>query len=146
MAPLIKEQIIKLKIAKRQILVEASNEAVNFFTENFRRQGFLDRSVKKWDKRKGNVDPGRGVLIGKANARGRGSRLSRSIKRLSISSRRAVVGVSGRANQYAGVHNYGLRSGRKPGFTQKKRQFVGRSKTLDKKTLKLINRRVNKIF
>ena len=39
-------------------------KATELFDRNFEQQGFFG---KKWDKRKNNVDPGRGILIGKGS-------------------------------------------------------------------------------
>jgi phage gpG-like protein len=146
LGPLISEHRVKIKKEVKNLLSIAANESVNFFTENFRRQGFLDRSLTKWKKRKKNVDPGRGVLIGKANRGGRGSRLYRSIARGRTTKNEAVIGVKGKAAVYAGVHNAGLRAGRGKGFKMPKRQFIGRSKKLDDKITRLISRRISKIF
>ena len=41
-------------------------KATELFDRNFEQQGFFG---KKWDKRKNNVDPGRGILIGKGSGR-----------------------------------------------------------------------------
>lgn len=116
-----------------------ANEAVNEFTENFRRQGFKDQSTRKWKQRKGNTDPGRGILIGK----GGGNKLSRSIRKLRASQKRVIVGST---IHYAGVHNYGLKAGRGKGFTMPKRQFIGHSKALSDKIIKLIKKRTDKGF
>ena len=92
------------------------------------------------------MDPGRGVLIGKANKNAIGLRLYRSIVRSRLTDREAVIGIKGGANAYAGVHNSGGRAGRGRGFQMPKRQFIGRSKKLDDKITRLISRRISKIF
>lgn len=116
-----------------------ANEAKNEFTQNFTRQGFRDVSTKKWKQRKGNTDPGRGILIGK----GSGKKLFRSIRTIKASQRRIVVGST---VHYAGVHNYGLRAGRGRGFQMPKRQFIGHSRILSSNIRKLILKHVNKSF
>ena len=149
LSPQLKKDIEKVKAAHRTILAEASNEAVNFFKANFKRQGFFDRSLKKWDKRKKvkkagkwvDKDPGRGILIGKGSGR-----LKRSIKRSSLSAKRAIIGVSGSPIKYASVHNFGLRSGRGAGFMMPQRKFMGESYVLNKKISRLIKRRIKKIL
>jgi len=127
----------------RTILTLASNEAVNFFQDNFRRQGFLDRSVKPWKPRK-KKDPGRGILIGK----GGGSKLWNSIAKTSVNlgKKSVTIGIKGDADKYASVHNYGLMSGRGEGFKMPKRQFIGESKVLNKKIIRLIDKRLRKIM
>lgn len=142
LSPQLIEAQKKFKLETKKILVVASNEAVNFFQDNFRRGGFLDRSVKRWKPRKGNVDPGRGVLIGK----GGGAKLWKSISRTSISSKKARIGIKGDANKYASVHNFGLRSGRGKGFIMPKRKFMGESRVLNKKIIRLIEKRIKKIL
>ena len=117
-----------------------ANEAKNEFTENFRRQGFkLGAGVKKWKARKGNTDPGRGILIGK----GSGKKLFRSIRNIKVSQKKIIVGST---VHYAGVHNYGLRAGRGRGFQMPKRQFIGHSFYLSSQIRKLILKHVNKGF
>ena len=142
LSPQLKASIIKLKTEKKKILVIAANDAVNFFQDNFTRQGFLNRSLKPWKERKGNTDPGRGVLIGK----GGGAKLYDSIARRTLSSEKVVIGIKGDAKVYASVHNFGLRSGRGSGFIMPKRQFMGESKVLNKKINRLIKRRLKKIL
>lgn len=115
-----------------------ANEAVNEFKGNFQRQGFRDQTTKPWKPRK-KADPGRGILIGKGGAK----KLSRSIRALKATRQRIVVGST---VHYAGVHNYGLRSGRGKGFKMPKRQFVGHSKMLSSNIRTLILKRINKGF
>lgn len=141
LSPQLKAAQAKMKLQTKAILAVAANEAVNHFKANFKVGGFVDRSVEKWKKRKGNKDPGRGVLIGKGSGR-----LKRSIKRSSLSATRTVIGVSGTPNKYASVHNFGLRSGRGRGFTMPQRKFMGESQVLNKKISRLIKRRIKKIL
>ena len=122
-----------------------ANEALNEFRENFRRQGFQDSGTTKWKERKNNVDPGRGILIGSMSAKktGSGKKLSRSLKQIKISQRKIVVGST---VKYAGVHNYGLRSGRGKGFKMPQRRFIGHSRNLSSKIRNLILRFTDKGF
>jgi phage gpG-like protein len=50
----------KAHIALQNCIVEAGNTAKNFFVESFRKQGWDDRSVTKWEKRKKVERKGRG--------------------------------------------------------------------------------------
>ena len=131
----------KLKAEAKIVLAKAANEAVNHFKANFKVGGFVDRSAEKWKPRKGNKDPGRGVLIGKG-----GGRLKRSIRRSSLTSKRTIIGISGTPKKYASVHNFGLRAGRGAGFLMPKRKFMGESRVLNKKIGRLINRHIKKIL
>lgn len=146
LSPLILKLQKKSKKKVGQIVTVAANESKNFFEENFTRQGFLDRSLKAWKKRKDKSDPGRAVLTGKANRRGSGRRLRRSIAVLRKNNTRAVIGIRGSAGKYAAVHNFGLRSGRGKGFKMPKRQFIGKSKQLDKKIIKLVQRMLKRLL
>jgi phage gpG-like protein len=133
-----------LRVEKRLLPTIITKEAVNFFTLNFRRQGFLDSSLEKWKPRKGEHarhknttkkdKEGRNILVGK----GTGIKLSRSIRVLRKTRNSAVIGSS---LIYAAVHNYGLRAGRS-GFTMPIRKFVGRSKKLEQKTVNIIRKRI----
>ena len=116
-----------------------AEESVNHFTLNFKKQGFVDSGVKKWKARKSKKDKGRGILIGK----GSGRKLSRSIRTIKVTKRFIIVGSN---IKYAGVHNKGLRSGRGKGFTMPQRQFIGHSKALNRKIIKLIHRKLNQSF
>jgi phage gpG-like protein len=143
LAPQLKEDRAAFRKETKKILVLAAEEAVQFFQENITgRQGFLDRSVKKWPKRKKNVDPGRNVLVGK----GGGAKLYKSISRTGLSAKRVVIGIKGPPKVYASVHNFGLRAGRGNGFIMPKRQFMGESRVLNKKISRLIKRRIKKIL
>lgn len=151
LAPQLKKDRENFKKEVKKILVVASEEAVQFFQENITgRQGFLDRTVEKWPKRKKvrkkgkfvENDPGRNILVGK----GGGSKLYKSISRTSLSSKRVVIGIKGAPAKYASVHNFGLRAGRGRGFIMPKRQFMGESRTLNKKIDRIIRRRIKKIL
>jgi len=143
LSPQLKEDQAKFKKEIKKILILSAEEAVQFFQANITgRQGFLDRKVKKWPKRKRNVDPGRNILVGK----GGGAKLWKSISRTTLSARSVTIGIKGEPKDYASVHNYGLRAGRGKGFIMPKRQFMGESKTLNKKINRLIKRRIKKIL
>jgi phage gpG-like protein len=123
-------------------------DARNFFEENFRKQGFDNNSVAKWEPRKrefyrtrsGKIvdDTTRGILIGK----GRG-RLWRSLRKKRLN---AFSGLIFSEVPYAKVHNEGLRAGRGRGFKMDKRQFVGYSEKLNKKLRFKIESKINNIF
>ena len=125
--------------------------AQNHFTENFRKQGFDDRIVEKWQPRKRQFyrtkggrrvdDSTRGILIGK----GTGT-LRRSLRRLKTSRYSGIIYVTGNANKYAKVHNDGLRAGRGRGFIMPKRQFVGDSYNMFQKIDRKVRQRLDRIF
>ena len=134
-AKMMEFQLDKVQRNKKILPKLIANEAVNEFTQNFRRGGFKNKVTVPWRPRK-NRDSGRGVLIGK----GGGNKLWRSLRAKRVTQRRVVVGSS---VHYAGVHNYGLMSGRKSApFRMPKRKFIGRSTHLNNKIRKLILHRM----
>jgi phage gpG-like protein len=78
------------------------NEAVNFFKENFRLQGFKDNGiVEKWKERrynKGNKQ--RAILIDRGT-------LVRSIHVKTVTDDTAVIGIGQEAVAYGAIHNAG---------------------------------------
>lgn len=129
-------------------------EGNNFFEDSWRRQGWKDRSVEPWKPRKappkltktGKISKAylnwkrknnRPILYSHAGDR-KGTHLKDSI--------RVIKGI-GRVTfatdkPYAKVHNEGGRAGRGKGFRMPKRQFMGRSRALDRR----IGIQVNKLL
>ncbi len=98
--------------------------AVNHFEENFEKGGFVDNTLEKWDNRKDNKDPGRGILIGKQSGR-----LMRSIRVISATRNGVIVGTS---LPYARIHNRGGTINHPGGtafFIKDKRAVFVRNKT-----------------
>jgi phage gpG-like protein len=73
--------------------------AVNYFKDSFRRQGWRDRTLKAWEKRKAGTknNKGRAILV-------RSGRLRNSIRIVSADVNRIVVGSD---VPYASAHNEG---------------------------------------
>ena len=148
LAKLIKQDLKGWEEEKKRLPKIIGEEASNFFTENFRKQGFDDSGVKSWKQRKskskGNSTTksqknSRGILIGK----GSGNKLSRSLRVLSANQKKIIVGST---VGYSGVHNFGLRAGRGAGFKMPTRKFIGNSKKLSKNITKLIAKRIERRF
>lgn len=100
-----------LKIAPRAIGVIAQN----FFTMNFKRQGFLNNGIHAWPPRKNDQSEGRAILVGKGSGR-----LMRSIRVIKADQEIVVVGTD---VPYAKAHNEGAAfKGRIP-ITEKSRKF-----------------------
>ena len=93
------DYINKLKELENILATEIAQEAVNQFQENFRRQGFF--APNTWTKRFGNIDPERGILIGK----GSGAKLWRSL-RYEVKGNNIII-IADRP--YAEKHNAGFR-------------------------------------
>lgn len=97
------DAISKFEAAKRRIPRIIGNHAVNFYKENFRRQGFLDRTISPWARRKttaGRRSDNRGILIGKGSGR-----LWRSIRMTEATMNRIVIRSE---TPYAIAHNEGF--------------------------------------
>jgi phage gpG-like protein len=136
---------------RRKLPETVGTIAVTFFKRSFRRQGFLNNGLQKWNPRKGEKVRGantkkkdkesRGILIGK----GTGDKLSRSIRIEQKSFFRIVITSP---KVYAEIHNSGLmgKAFGKYSFKMPKRQFMGKSTELNKQTIDLIKKRFNFIF
>ena len=139
----------KARKALEAAVVEIGNTAKNFFVENFRKQGFDDKTVQRWKPRKrttyktksGKVvdDTTRAILVKEGDLR-------RSIIRVP---NRAAMSVKIQTNlDYAKIHNEGLMGkafGKHP-FKMPKRQFIGDSYNLNEKVKAVIVKRLDKIF
>lgn len=137
----------KARKALENAVVEVGNTAKNFFVENFRKQGFDDKTVQRWKPRKrttyrtksGRIvnDTTRAILVKTGDLR-------RSIIRVP---NRAAMSVKIQTDLiYAKVHNEGLRAGRGKGFNMPKRQFIGDSYNLNEKVKAVIVKRLDKVF
>lgn len=115
-----------------------ANTAKNEFMNNFREQGF---NGNKWQpvKRKSTQN----ILQGKGSGKLRkdvANSVSTGRKNSNLSYTLVVE------NEYAKVHNEGLKSGRAAGFIMPKRQFVGMTKKLNAKLLQKISQKINTIW
>jgi phage gpG-like protein len=137
----------KARKALENAVVEVGNTAKNFFVENFRKQGFDDKTVQRWKPRKrttyktksGRIvnDTTRAILVKTGDLR-------RSIIRVP---NRSALNVKIQTDLiYAKVHNDGLRAGRGKGFKMPKRQFIGDSYNLNEKVKAVIVKRLDKVF
>lgn len=133
-------------------------EALNHFNDSFTYQGFTDKSLKKWPKRKApkrkgkpitgkslerwkEKDQGRAILVGHANDT-KGTHLKDSITG-EITPGKVTITVD---KPYAQVHNDGLMAGRPPGFTMPKRQFIGPSEKLKKNIQAKLEKEIDKLI
>ena len=114
-------------------------EAVNHFKDNFQKEGF--DVPKSWQEVKRRTW-GRGADASRKILTGRTGDLGRSIQKR-VEQTRAIIFSD---LIYAPVHNYGLRAGRGKGFLMPKRQFIGDSKILEDKLMKIIKKRIDSIL
>lgn len=140
----------KMREKLQQLPRKIGVDAMRFFQDNFKKQGFVDKNLKKWAPRKADL-----LLINaskttqkKAKKKKRPSK--RGILRLTGELRNSLkyqikgneITVFSR-KEYANIHNEGLPM--KNGKRMPKRQFVGNSDALNKKIKKLIERQLNDI-
>lgn len=125
---------IKLFLRLRRTLpILLGNKAKNFFVENFRKQGFDDNGVEKWQPRKFSglarqkKDSGRAILVKTGNLR-------RSIRVKSASMNKIIIGSD---LDYSAVHNYGTNK-------MPQRKFIGDSENLRKELTKTITKEIKK--
>ena len=140
----IRKMQAQMQKAAENAVSEMANIAQKHFMENFRKQGFDDRVVEKWQPRKRTERSRlgqRGILIGKGTGV-----LRRSINKRKLGKYTALIYIIGNANKYAKVHNDGLRAGRGKGFKMPKRQFIGDSYNMDKKIREAVNQRLMRVF
>lgn len=144
----LKEPLKKLKAELPRIVSSMLITAKDWYVLNFRKQGFDNNGVEKWQKRKrdryrtrsGQIvdDSTRAILVKR-------SILMRSLATKKLSLLRGAI-VSDLP--YANIHNEGLMGkafGKHP-FKMPKRQFVGYSERLHKNLTFVITGRINRIF
>lgn len=122
----------KIQSASKTVV---ATEAKNHFKQSWRQQGFEDRTVEKWPEVKRRIKGTEAYKNASRAARRRAilvetGALRRSVK---VIRRNWPVVVGTRGISYARKHNDG--AGNLP-----KRQFIGYSRKLEKRTLKQITR------
>lgn len=135
-------QKIAFELTIRSLKDEVKTLALNTWKKSFDLEGFNTSPFRKWKrlKRKRAAPYTNNKILNKTG------RLKNSIRASSYVGTR-VWWIRAYSNvEYADVHNEGLRSGRGKGFKMPKRQFIGDSKTLDKKIQTRIENRLKKAF
>jgi phage gpG-like protein len=122
----------KARTTLENAMVEIGNSAKSFFVENFRKQGFDNKSVERWQPRKkADKRAGRAILVKTGDLR-------RSIIRNPAN--RAALSVKISTDLvYAARHNDGLKG-------MPKRQFMGDSYNLNERIKKIIVKRLDNTF
>lgn len=145
------EDAIKISIssytrARAALPKKLGNEAVNFFKDSWRKQGWDDGRIIPWKPRKGEIRSGI-AKISKKSASGRDILVGKGsgVLRRSFDyfpSRNRVLVINDRV--YSNIHNYGLmgRAWGKYPFKMTQRKFMGKSRTLDYKSGVLISRMI----
>jgi phage gpG-like protein len=110
---------IKRDILQTIIAVEAER----MWAENFRKEGFTDRSFTPWAPRKKPEKPKRALLVKTSTLKGHALKGRKTPNSVDF-----VFPL-----EYERVHNEGLKAGRGKGFIMPKRQFIGPSAELNKR-------------
>lgn len=137
----IKADQMKMRKALEAAIVDVGNTARVFFIDNFRKQGFDDKTVQKWKPRKvQDKRAGRAILVKTGDLR-------RSIIRNPANRAALTVKISTDL-AYAKIHNDGGmgKAYGKHSFKMPKRQFIGDSYNLNEKVKAVIVKRLDKVF
>ena len=111
------------------IAADLGKLAVGHALSNFEAEGFIDEGFSKWAPRRSGKG-GHKILT-------KTGRLKRSVKLMSASRTKAVVGSN---VPYSGIHNKGGVYG---GKSYPQRKFLGHSKLLAEASIKVIIKRLN---
>jgi phage gpG-like protein len=128
------------------ISLDLANTAKNEFLGNFRNQGF---NGQRWQEVKRRSNPSKSKPRTQAILQGKGSGKLRKDVANSVQSGRRNSNLSYTLvveNEYARVHNEGLKAGRGKGFIMPKRQFIGNTQRLNDKLLKKIQQKTRHIW
>ncbi len=123
-------KIIEFKLMQRNLPAVIGNMAQRHFVKSFRDGGFTDAALDPWEQRKNKTQNTRAILV-------KTGHLRNSIRVRVATFQKIEIGSYG--VPYAEYHNTG--AGRLP-----KRQFIGRSKVLEKKIKARINLEMKKIL
>ena len=129
-----KQKIKEVKRVQRNIPIKIGNIAKNHFLDSFKKEGFVDKTLDKWEKRKfknrsdKNNRGRRALLVDKGHLR-------RSLKVGRAAFSRIEVGSYG--IRYAVFHNKGTNN-------IPKRQFIGNSRVMNQKIRDKIKSEIKK--
>jgi len=139
------KQANKIRAHQRIIVKDLQNfitimgrEAVKHYKKSFRDQGFTDKSLRRWQRRRNNFEPDRATLTKTGD-------LKRSVRIVKKNLKSVTVGSD---KPYAKIHNDGGmgRAWGRHAFKMPKRQFIGSSYQLSKRLERILNRRIKKVF
>ena len=131
---------------KRTLPIVLGNIAKNFFLEAFRKGGFTDTGFKRWKQRRKRLGRGRtSPTLKEAATLVLTGKLKRSIRvrPATFKLTRIFTNVV-----YAAIHNFGLQGiafGKHP-FEMPEREFIGDSRTLERKLERRIFKELDKVF
>ena len=132
----------KMESVQKTLPSVLANTGTNFFIGNFDKEGFDDGGLKKWKTPERKIQGTPSFKYPKTKGLGRRTRktliqtgkLKRAVNKsvTEKSFKRIVWRINPSEVPYASVHNKGLKAGRGNGFMMPKREYMGRSRTLDK--------------
>lgn len=123
-------KIIEFRLLQRNLPAVIGNMAKRHFVQSFRDGGFTDAALDPWEQRKRNPQTARAILV-------KTGHLRNSIRVRVATFDKIEIGSYG--VPYAEFHNTG--AGKLP-----KRQFIGKSKVLEKKIKARIQSEMKKIL
>ena len=131
---------------KRRLPIVLGNIAKNFFLEAFRKGGFTDVGFKRWKQRRKRLGRGRtSPTLKEAATLVQSGKVKRSIRVRPATFRitRIFTNVV-----YAAIHNFGLQglAFGKASFKMPEREFMGKSKVLERKLERRILKEIDKAF
>ena len=126
----------RANLALKKSIFRIGAGAKSFFKSGFDKEGFTDRTYKRWERRK---RPYRHKILNKSGA------LAASIK--SSTNKTALSTTITSDLKYSAIHNDGL-TGDAFGtpFKMPQRQFIGDSHTLDKRVENILVSEIDKLF
>lgn len=131
---------------KRTLPVILGKVAKNFFLATFRKGGFTDVGFKRWKQRRKRLGRGRtSPTLKEAATLVLTGKLRRSIKVRPATFKRTRIFTN---LVYAAIHNFGLEGlafGKAP-FKMPEREFIGNSRTLERKLERRVLLEINKVF
>lgn len=135
----ITRKINALKALKTELPIILANDCVNFFKQSFRKQGWDDGGLQKWQPRKNNEgNKGKAILTQSGDLK------NSIVAELATFNKIKIVSKL----PYSAIHNEGLkgRAFGKHSFKMPKRKFMGKSRTLENKLKKKIEDKLNIAF
>ena len=133
-------------------------EALNHYQNSFVYQGFTDKNLVKWPKRKipkrnGKPITGKTLEKWKAKNDDRALLISHATDTKGTHMANSITGERepGKVTitvdkEYGQVHNDGLTAGRPPGFIMPQRRFIGPSEQLEQKIQAKLEKEIDKLI
>jgi len=139
----LKEKQANFRKLQRVLPKILGEQAASHFKQGFERGGGMT-DAGSWKPRK-RQERARTKDVNQRATLVKSGVLKKDIKRRKTSWAETVVSTSALTEDYASVHNQGLRAGRGKGFTMPKREFIGESARLRAKGQLTIQKEIKNI-